>query len=321
MTRRKMAMAVVTCPDETPPGTSYTPPFARIFGCCLAVILLVCGIATAYEVPSYAELTKNREALVEWQATNQSGVEFFIRSESNHGVAETDIALFFDSIDLDEGTAILSGPDAWCEVLFLHMNVKTCTYGKNEDDQWLKMYMGRKFYQKPKKDKAIELQFNSGLTDDGVNWVAMTADEGPFNTSDYYLGLFAIQAENGIYVQLRSSQKTGRAASSAMNLYYKTLARDKIGFSVVGTDKKGNPEYSKGTQAMLERNVVRYLLAMRVFTQTHTISGLKGLQTRAKLWYDATERYAEQLHEVERDDFLHHKEKEYQNMVEMQAAQ
>ena len=91
------------------------------------------------------------------------------------------------------------------------------------------MYMGKKSYQTPKKAEEIELQFNSGVTGDGVNWVNLTADEGPYGTSDYFVGLSAIPAENGTYAQLRSSQKASGAATGAMNFYYKTLARDKIG--------------------------------------------------------------------------------------------
>ena len=71
---------------------------------------------------------------------------------------------------------------------------------------------------------------------------------------------------------------------------------------------------------MLERNVVRYLLALRTLMETHTIAGLQGVRIRTRSWYDATERYAEQLHEVEREDYLRDKEKEYQHQVEMQAA-
>ncbi len=287
---------------------------------CFFTAALMGGIASAYEIPSYVDIAANRDALVKWLATNQSGVEFYTESVPIEGGAETEIALIVDGIEIDEASETLTGPGAWCEVLFLHLNVKSCVYGMSEDGRWLRMYMGRKFYQDPKKAKQIELQFDSGITDDNVSWVTLTADEGPFNTSDYYVGLFAIDAENGTYAQIRSSQKTGGAATAAVNLYFNTLARNKVGFSVVGTDSKGNPKYSVGSQAALERNVVRYLLALRIFMQTHTVDGAEGMRTRTELWYDATDRYAEQLYEVDRDDYLRDKEKEYRHQVELQAA-
>ncbi|MFW2404858.1 MAG: hypothetical protein ACN4GT_08825, partial [Gammaproteobacteria bacterium] len=198
-------------------------------------------------------------------------------------------------------------------------NVKACTYDETENGQSIKMYMGRKFYQNPKKAQQIELEFNTGITADGVSWVTLTADEGPFDTSDYYIGLFAIDAENGAYAQLLSSQKVGKAAGGAADLYFATLGASKFGFSVVGTHKDGSPKYSKGAQAALERNVVRYLLALRAYMQTHELDGIDGLRKRAALWYDATENYAEQLHEVDRDDYLRDKEKEHRHQVELQA--
>ena len=293
--------------------------FASILDCCL-IAILICGTAFAQDVPSYADIEENRYALIEWLATDQSGVEFYTKSVPFEGGAETSIALIVDAIDIKEASANLNGPEAWCELLFLHFNVKACVYGNSKDGQWIKLYMGRKFYQNPKGGKQIELEFNSGTSDGGVSWVTLTADEGPFNTSDYYIGLFAIEAKNGIYIQIRSSQKAGGAATSAMDLYFSTLGKNKVGFSVVGTDRYGKPKFSGGAQAALERNVVRYLLAARTYMQTRTETGFDGMRTRTRLWYDATENYAEQLHEVERDDYLRDKEKEYRHQVDMQAA-
>lgn len=293
--------------------------FASVLHCCL-IAILICGTASAQDIPSYAEIEANRDALIEWLATDQSGVEFYTKSVPFEGGAETNIALIVDGIDIEKASASLYGPEAWCELLFLHINVKACTYGNSEDGQWIKLYMGRKFYQHPKKAKQIKLEFNSGISDDDLNWATLTADEGPFNTSDYYIGLFAIEANNGIYVQLRSSQKADSVATSATDLYFKTLGKNKVGFSIVGTDHNGKPKYSGGAQAALERNVVRYLLAAQIYMQTHSQTGIDGMRNRTKLWYDATEKYAEQLHEVERDDYLRDKEKEYHHQVDTQAA-
>ena len=287
---------------------------------CLALLLpLAAGHSLAREVPGFEEIAANRDALIEWLETEKPEVEFYTDSVESHDGAETTIALLVDGFHIEESGEALAGPDAGCEIMFLHLNVKSCVSGETGDGQWMRMYMGRKYYQRPEKAEQIELVFNSGTTEDGVSWVTLTADEGPFNTSDYFVGLYAIDAENGTYAQLHSSQKTGKAISGAMGLYFSTLGRNKIGFSVVGTDRKGNPEFSTGTQAMLERNVVRYLLALRTYIQTHTIEGIEGIHTRTAAWYEATEAYPEQLYEVDRDDYLQDKIKEYRHMVELQA--
>ena len=243
----------------------------------------------------------------------------YARSISNEGEVATAVAIIVEGVDIEEASVVLQGPGAWCEVMFLHLNIKSCIHGENEDGQWIRLYMGRKFYQDPRNVEQIEMAFSSGATDDGVRWITLMAEEGPFNTSDYRFVLSAIPAENGTYVQLGSSQKAGRAASWAIKLYYATLARGKIGFSVVGTDRNGNPEYSKGDEAMLERNVVRYLIAITAYMQTYEIPGVEGMRKRAELWFDATEEYAAQLREVDREDYLRAKEREYQHQLELQS--
>lgn len=281
--------------------------------------VLTSNLAAAENIPGYAELEANRERLIEWVASNDSGIEFYAESAPASDAQKTDIAVIVPGIDLATANSVLSGPAAWCELMFLHINVKSCVYDDTEGAQWVRLYMGRKFYQHPEKAEAIELQFQSGVNADGVSWVTLTADEGPYGTSDYYIGLYVIDSGDDAYVQIRSSQKTGKAASSAASLYFKTLGRSKVGFSVVGYDDDGNPEYSRGEQAALERNIVRYLLAARIYMATHKLSDLAALRARMAPWYDATEKYAEQLHEVDRDDYLKDKEKEYRHQLEMQA--
>lgn len=286
---------------------------------CLTAVLIG-GLASAQDIPSYTELAANQAKLVEWMATNDSGAELYAESVPSDDVQQTTIALVVEGIDLESASTILEGPEAWCELMILHLNVKACLYGGSGDDRWVKLYMGKKSYQRPEKAEAIRLDFSSGVNDDGVSWVELEADEGPYGTSDYYVGLFAIKAENGTYLQIDSSQKVGRAAIAAMNLYFRTLAKDKVGFSVVGTEKNGEPKYSTGSQAALERNVARYLIAARLFLPTHEVTGIEGLRMRAAPWFDETEKYPRQLHEVDRDDYLRNKEKEYQNQQRIQTT-
>ena len=285
--------------------------------------LLVFAYSTAaaqIEIPSYAEVKAAHENFVEWSANAPPGVDFYATNRPVEGGADTTISLIVPGLDPDEADRELAGPAAWCEILFLHYNVKSCTHGERDGQRWLKMYMGRKFYQHPRKAEQIELEFNSGKTEDGVLWVELAADEGPFNTKDYYVGLAAIPTEGGVFVQFRSAAITGTLIAGVMDLYFATLASDKIGFSIVGTDKKGNPEYSGGTLAMLERNVVRYLIALDAYMKTYETGGEAGMVARTTMWFDGTEQYPEQLHEVERDDYLRDKRKEYAHQLELQRA-
>ncbi len=276
------------------------------------------GIA-AQSVPTAEDMQSHLEEYLEWKADNTSGVEFKVKNIPYEDGNMTSVALVFEDVDLQEVTTILADPDSWCKLLFLHLNIKTCVYNDAPDDQWVRLYLGRKYYQPPEKAEELQLTFKSGAMGDGVSWAELTAEEGPYGTSDYYIGLYAIQAGNGVYTELLSSQKVGNTATAAQNLYFATLAAKKVGFSVVGEDWRGNPEYVRGQQGALERNIVRYLLALEIYLQKHALEGLAGMQERADDWYDATAQYKKQLYEVDKDDYLKAKTKEYKNQMALQS--
>lgn len=270
------------------------------------------------QVPGYEAMVSRHADFTEWLIHDSQGMEFRTESQPVEGGLEARIALSIPDIDIADARAALASPEAWCEILFLHLNVKACIHGETDTRQWVRLYMGRKFYQDVADTEMIELDFASGVSEDGVSWVKLTADEGPYNTSDYYVGLSAIGHEDGIFAELKSSQKADGTINSAMDLYFMTLARDKVGFSVVGKRWNGDPEYVGGTQGMLERNVVRYLLALRAYMQTLDIQGTDELQRRFALWFDATERYPEQLREVAREDYLRDKAREHDQQQRLQ---
>ena len=61
---------------------------------------------------------------------------------------------------------------------------------------------------------------------------------------------------------------------------------------------------------MVERNTLRYYLALQSHLQSRSTPPTAQLQQSLDLWFSATERYAEQLHEMERADYVAMKLKE-----------
>ncbi len=285
----------------------------------MPALMIAPMLTVAQSIPTAAQLQSHLEEFLEWKSTNSGGVDFEVKNIPLDEGNMTSVALVAEDVDLDEVTVVLANPSNWCEMMFLHLNVKACIFNETEGNQWVRLYMGRKFYQPPDKAEELQLNFKTGVTDDGVSWAELTAAEGPYGTSDYYIGLYAIKADAGVYTEFLSSQKVGAAATAAQDLYFHTLAANKIGFTVVGENWRGKPQYAKGQQGALERNIVRYLLALEVYLMKHHLEGLAGLQERAFDWYDATELYKKQLHEVAKKDYLKAKTKEYQNQVALQA--
>ena len=102
-----------------------------------------------------------------------------------------------------------------------------------------------------------------------------------------------------------------------MQVYLKTLARNKVGFTVVETDENGNPVYVKGLEGMIERNAMRYYLALKTYLQTLKLPPEDRFEAAISTWFDMTEQYATQLHEMERSEYLEQKRKERESLLKM----
>ncbi|MHB1592278.1 MAG: hypothetical protein ACYCTW_12225, partial [Sulfuricella sp.] len=66
-----------------------------------------------------------------------------------------------------------------------------------------------------------------------------------------------------------------------------------------------------GVRGVVERNTMRYYLAIDAYLAALTTPPKDQLEKRLQHWYNATDQYARQLHEVERDDYFKMKRKEY----------
>jgi hypothetical protein len=210
------------------------------------------------------------------------------------------------------------GLEDWCDTLILHLNSKACSY-KNGGQARIHLYSGRKFYETPAQATRLTMNFNVINELDDFLSVKLHAKKGPLGTTDYRIDLQAMPLVDG-QLQRAGTQRTliGLTFSyrmkwmgrQAMNLYLGTLARDKIGFTVIGKNYD-QPVYIKGVQGIIERNTVRYFLAIK--THLDAIDSGDTLEQQFADWFDATERYAQQLHEVEKNEYLKAKQMELQN--------
>lgn len=93
-----------------------------------------------------------------------------------------------------------------------------------------------------------------------------------------------------------------------MKSYLATIGSDKVGFTATGDPGTAKPGYIGGVRGLLERNTMRYYLAIDAYLATLD----KPLDQRLGRWFDATEQYPRQLHEVERQDYMEMKRDEFQ---------
>ena len=201
----------------------------------------------------------------------------------------------------------LQSPLVWCEVLMLHLNTKSCTVGAARDS--LAVAVGRKYDQPLKDAQRIEFGYRVAQASADYLDVRMTAASGPMSTRDYRISLEAVPIEGGkTFLHLDYAYGYGTAARLAMKGYLATVGSDKVGFTTAGKDPQGQPDYVGGVRGVVERNTMRYYLAIDAYLDA---PGMQSRDARAATWFDATERYARQLHEVDRIDYLEMKKKEF----------
>ncbi|HZV94213.1 MAG TPA: hypothetical protein VFF72_13415 [Caldimonas sp.] len=202
----------------------------------------------------------------------------------------------------------LQSIDHWCDILILHLNVKHCR--ANSANKTINLRVGRKFDQ-PIED-AYELDFKFAVAAATTDYlqILLTAKDGPLSTKDYRIQVEAIPSGDGkSLIHMSYAYGYGFAARLAMETYLATIGRDKVGFSVVD-HKNGKPVYVGGVLGLLERNTMRYYLAIDAFLDAASLPAAQQPEQRIRDWYASTERYARQLHEMDENDYLDMKRKE-----------
>jgi hypothetical protein len=192
----------------------------------------------------------------------------------------------------------LQGTDNWCGILILHLNVKMC----HAQPAGLDMALGRK-YDQPVED-AYRLHFDYKPVANGADYMKteLTSADGPLGTRDYRIAVEAAPLDAGhTMLHMSYAYGFGFTAKVAMNAYLSTAGADKVGFSVSGKDPDGKPGYVGGVRGLVERNTMRYYLAIDDYVAAPAPA---QLEQRLETWFDATERYPRQLHELEKADYL-----------------
>lgn len=219
-----------------------------------------------------------------------------------------------------EVAQVLTDPANWCDFVPLSFNVKACTFSAGPKKAVLTFYAGRKFYQPPADAHSLSYAFTvEEASEEGLR-IALRALEGPFGTRDYRIELDILPAGEGTALRLCSSYRPSLRSKLATEGYLATLGRNKIGFSVSGRDETGQPLYVQGVKGIVERNAVRYFLALQAFLGTRHIQPGERFEARLRAWFDMTEAFRAQLHEMERGDYLQMKRRERANQLRLQQT-
>lgn len=208
--------------------------------------------------------------------------------------------------------AALSKPQQWCEVMILHLNTKSCRATASGENAMLTVYIGSKDEQALEDAYPVRFNFKAAAMQQEYFRIELHAEDGPLSTSDYRIMLEAVDiGQNRTFLHLNYAYSYGLAGRLAMKTYLATIGSNKVGFTVTGRNDDGEPEYIGGVRGVIERNTMRYYLAIDAYLSALSASPSQQLEQRLRHWYNATEQYPRQLHEIEREDYLTMKRQEY----------
>ena len=245
---------------------------------------------------------------------------FAVDTRGGRGDAQGDVFAIFDH-DFGALSRALRAAPNWCDIVPLHLNVKSCTYREAQGQPRLTLYSGRKVYERPEDVHVLHYEFRIAEAEENYFRVVLTAEDGPLDTRDFALELEAMPLDSGAtFVHLGYAYRYGFGTRMAMAGYFATLGSDKVGFSVVGANAKGDPIYVAGVEGLIERNSVRYQLAIQAYLDTLAVPEEQRFERRIARWFDLTERFRPQLFELEQEEYLRNKRRERSDQLRLQQT-
>jgi hypothetical protein len=206
----------------------------------------------------------------------------------------------------------LQQPGDWCSILILPFNTKYCAPAQNGNGTTLAVRIGRKADQPV--NEAYRIDFGLRQVAAGADYFEsrLTAGQGPVGTRDYRITLEAVPLDaKRTFMHLSYAYGYGGMGRFAMQAYLNTAGANKVGFSVAGKDGSGEPIYIGGVRGAIERNVMRYYLAVDAHLASLSAPPEEQLDKRLQTWFDSTERYARQLHEMDKSQYMALKKGEF----------
>ncbi|MGV8897674.1 MAG: hypothetical protein ACOH2B_00315 [Burkholderiaceae bacterium] len=242
---------------------------------------------------------------------NQFKQPLYLDSVESSSHLTADIYALVD-YPFDTVNAAFNDPAHWCDVMILHLNTKYCRASADTAGSNLVIRIGKKNYQPLAQASQVKFAYRVATTTPEYFDVRLNAENGPLGTSDYRIRLETLAVQDGkTFLHLTYSYAYNFAGRLAMQAYLATIGNDKIGFTMTGKQSGGQPDYIGGVRGVVERNTMRYYLAIDAYLGGLSTAPAQQLEQRLESWFASTEQYPRQLHEVDRAAYLDMKRREY----------
>jgi hypothetical protein len=279
----------------------------------LAFILFIPAALAGSGTSDDNPLTKRKAEIL--KAIEEAGLEqsIYIRSEERaNGVSGSIYALMDEPFS--ELSTLLESPQAWCEITIIHQNVKGCLLdGAGSRSDKIRMYSGRMHYAPLSQANWYDYSLEQNVITRDYFRAAIHGPEGPFGTHDYRIVIEAVAAgPDRSLIHLGYSLGYTTLTRWAQKVYFATAGRDRIGFSQSDPD---NDDLVRGLRGMIERNTVRFYLALQTWLE---MPAEDEAQQRFIRWHELTEQHPDQLREQDLETYLDIKQREYANQQRAQ---
>jgi len=289
-------------------------PCQRIACLTMAVVIVL----PAHFLPAYAQqqspgaaaLQATRNELLPQLSNNAFKEPIYLTSREEKKQIEGDIYAEVANPFADV-TAAFKSARTVCELVILHLNVRACQASGNSGSETVNMALGPKRAMTSGELYRISYALRIEADTPAYFKASMRAQKGPLGTHDYRIVFEAMPTgSKQSFAHFSYSYSYDTMAKMAMDLYLATAGRNKIGFTVVGQNPDGQALHVSGERGSLERNVMRYYLALLAYSSITAGTPQEKMEARLKKWFALTERYPAQLHELELKEYLEEKRAE-----------
>jgi hypothetical protein len=282
---------------------------ARLF------LLYLCGLLAAQaQVADLGEMQSLYRSLQPRLAQSPFQRELVLDSTESAERLSGDIYATLD-VPLASLELVNRSPQRWCEILLLISNTKSCIVGRQDEAPALQMRMGTKGPQALASTTPMDFRFETSAPQAAVLETHLSSATGPLGTKDGTLRVQAIAVgPNKSFIHLHYSYRSSLTGRLATGVYLQTLGRGKVGFSKEQAEasRPADAHWVGGVRGIIERNTMRYFMGLSCGLQfASTDAPAQRFAQMAPCWYDETERYPQQLHELGRAEYLEMKRGEY----------
>ena len=156
-----------------------------------------------------------------------------------------------------------------------------------------------------------QLDLQSRGVERGLHACGAQLQEGPLGTGNYLIALeLTALDEQRAFMHIQYSYTQGFLTRWATSVYFSTRGRDKVGFTWIH-DEGEPPRLVRGIRGALERNTMRYYLAVDAYLHALGSPAPQRFEQSLERWFAHTERFARQLREVKHDDDITMKRGQY----------